>query len=177
MDKTPLHTAVLHGDAAAVKALVNAGAKVKVRDKYGETPLDIAEMMQTEDTITVLTKAIAKETSITSSVDRAIGYTYEDAHAAKESLEKEIFRARPDITSISTQWVFDDNDQHTGYRICIGINSALTLSDLPTIPPRCRIIRTADKFIEVKIVNEGPIVPLRPIAATTAIKTNLIPSR
>jgi ankyrin repeat protein len=47
---TPLHQAVSSGSIAAVKLLVEAGAKLDARDKiYDGTPFDWAEYMQREE--------------------------------------------------------------------------------------------------------------------------------
>jgi ankyrin repeat protein len=39
---TPLHLAVINGDDDIVKILLNSGAKINLKDRQGETPLDLA---------------------------------------------------------------------------------------------------------------------------------------
>jgi len=60
-NNTPLHLAVNGGHLKIVQMLIEEGVKTKVKNKAGQTPLDIARARGRSDIIEVLSKHEAKE--------------------------------------------------------------------------------------------------------------------
>jgi len=56
---TPLHLAVIKGDDNIVKILLNSGAKMNLKDRQGETPLDLA-IRRKHKKIVLLLRALEK---------------------------------------------------------------------------------------------------------------------
>ena len=54
-DTTPLHVAVLRGDASVVEALLDKGADPNAKTKKGMTPIRIAQVMKKNEILDILT--------------------------------------------------------------------------------------------------------------------------
>lgn len=57
---TPLHFAAIHGATPMVRQLLDAGAKVTIRDEYGQSALEVAEMEGHVETAELLRTTVSE---------------------------------------------------------------------------------------------------------------------
>jgi len=97
--ETPLHVAACYGHFAMVKALIDAGAKADICDKFGKTPLDKSTDIKSPDgerTTELIQSAVARERSDPNYIDAATRMAIEIRIEAEHYWEEDEFELAMD---------------------------------------------------------------------------------
>jgi hypothetical protein len=129
---TPLPLATVHGHAAIARVLMDAGARVDVRDERGRSPIDLAlssgheailrlyrlrfpalfkpSQIPTKKSFFTMTKD-EKEALLKEAADEAIAEAHAAGHPTTHGDEKGIYRLYPDGHRKYVKW-YPKNDSH-----------------------------------------------------------------